>query len=121
MRVRERLAVWLLVGSVVLGMGCEARRELAVGLQTDFVPGIEFDDVRVELDGVEAARRAVDVDDSFARPTTLLERTDVAPGRRRIRVALLLDDTEIVRRTVEIPLRDRYLATVVIKIGRAHV
>jgi hypothetical protein len=114
MRVRERLAVWLLVGSVVLGMGCEARRELAVGLQTDFVPGIEFDDVRVELDGVEAARRAVDVDDSFARPTTLLERTDVAPGRRRIRVALLLDDTEIVRRTVEIPLRDRYLATVVI-------
>ena len=114
MRVRERMAVWLLVGAVVLGVGCEAQRELAVGLQTDFVPGIEFDDVRVELDGVEAARRVVDVDDSFARPTTLLERTGVAPGRRRIRVTLLLDDADVVTRTIEIPFRDRYLATVVI-------
>lgn len=98
----------------LLPMGCETPRELAVGLQTDFVAGVEFDEVRVDLDGVEAALRRVSARDSFARPTTLLERTGIAPGRRTIRLSLTLRGAPVARRTVEIPFRERYLATVVI-------
>ncbi len=108
---------WLLASCLLAGAwlgGCDGNSELSVGLQTDFVAGVEFDSVRIDLDGVEATRRDVTVSDSFARPRTLLERTGVANGRRSIRLSLLRDGEVVARRTREIPFRDRYLTTIVI-------
>ncbi len=104
----------LLVVLSSLASGCEPERVLAVGLQTDYVAGLEFDAVDVEIDASPAGHRRVGVADSFARPRTVVERSDVAEGLRHVRLTLRHGSTIVARRTRDLRFDGRHLVTIVI-------
>lgn len=104
-----------LLGVVAFVVGCGSPREegLIVNLQTDYAPSVEFDHVRVELDG--AMRREVSASArDYARPRFVTTFSAASPGRRSVAVALMRGMVEVARRTIEIPFEGNYLATVVI-------
>ena len=91
--------------------GCPSDRELAVDVQTDFVPGVEFDQIEVTLDGTPAATLDARDTDSFARRRRVLERSDVPSGVHTVRVALLNRGAPLVARRVQLAFdRSRVVA-----------
>lgn len=100
-----------LIGCGVWGLGCDAPTVLLVDLRTDYVPGVEFSTVVVELlapdAGFDAPRveetrvYAVESREPFFEGVRVAEIEEVAPGPRRILVRLSDADGEVL---AEIPL-----------------
>ncbi len=105
------LGALLVLASVA---GCASGQELGVDLQTDLVPGLEFDLVEVSLDGAPPTRIAADALTSYDRPRRIFDRDGVVPGRRTIAVTLRLGAASVVSRRVQIPFARSHLVTVVI-------
>ena len=112
----HRLALAILCLPLVLLTACPETREegIIVNLQTDYVPTLEFDQIRVEVDGSTRREVAVSTYESFARPRFVTTYSAAPRGQRTITLALLRDAREVARRTLEIPFTGNYLATVVI-------
>jgi hypothetical protein len=106
------LAALICVG---LASGCAPEsRELAVDLQTDFVPGVEFDLVTVTLDDGDPEETAAALTHRYDRPRRVLEAHDVMPGHRTVEVVLARSGAEVARRRIEMSFDRSYLLTVVI-------
>ena len=103
---------WLLLS--LLLAACQNDQELAVDVRTDLVPGREFDEVSVSLDGVAAEPRAVTLGDDYGRPRRVAELVGVASGRRNLRVALSLDGEEVVARRVSVRMEGSLILLVVL-------
>ena len=113
--MRTLLRLWTFCLPVFFS-ACSGMREegIIVNLQTDYVAGLEFDQVRVEVDGSSGRELAVTARDSFARPRFVTTYNAAPRGQRRITLTLTRATREIARRTLEIPFEGNYLATVVI-------
>ncbi len=87
-RDRWLAGLWVLVSL----MGCQSNPELVVDLQTDFVPGREFESVRVlvERDGsaIDSTTVGVTANQTFARGARLAE-LNVTEGNAQLFVRLL--------------------------------
>lgn len=112
----RRLCFWVLCLPLALFSACSGARDegIIVNLQTDYVPTLEFDQIRVEVDGSTRRELAVSTHDSFARPRFVTTYTSAPRGQRMITLTLMRATREIARRTLEIPFGGNYLATVVI-------
>ncbi len=104
----------LLSALLALAAGCGPSSEFAISLQTDFVPLLEFDEIRTEIDGVEEPPRRVRRADVFSTPRTLLSRTNLAVGAHHTRVSILHRGRLIAARTREFTVRGSFLVHVVI-------
>ncbi len=98
----------------LVGAGCEPSTLLAIQFQTDLVPGVEFDELELEVDGQRWIERRVGDRDSFSRMTILAEREGIAPGRKTVRVTLGGRGNHIFRERV-FELRDRRIVPIVIE------
>lgn len=88
--------------------GCPPETLLIVDVQTDFVPGVEFDAIEVELDGAAAAQVPVSATDRYASPRHVLEAGGVSPGRHQVRVSLVAEGR-------------RYTRTRLLDVERRHI
>lgn len=97
----------------VLGSGCEAGHTVVVQLQTDLVPGLEFDEAFVQATG--ARSRRANLRDDYGRPVELTQLRGLAHGTHlSVEVQLRRGGTEVVSRRVERHvLGDSLLAVVV--------
>jgi hypothetical protein len=95
-----RLAPVLLVGVLALLAGCTNGHTAVVQLQTDLVPGLEFDEVFVQATGLRSRR--ANLRDDYGRPVQVAEITGVAAGTDlAVEVSLRLDGREIVARRIQ--------------------
>lgn len=76
--------------------------ELAVDVRTDLLSGIEFDEVRVSLDGGEPLSQVVTVGEDFGRARRVGEFRGVRTGRRVIEVALLREGAPVTSRRISL-------------------
>jgi len=97
----------------VLGCGCDAGHTVVVQLQTDLVPGLEFDEALVLATG-SRSRRA-NLRDDYGRPVELAQLDGIAHGANlSVEVQLRRAGVEVVSRRVERHvLQDSLLAVVV--------
>lgn len=83
-----------------------------MSLRTDFVAGVEFDEVRVSVDAAE--EREVSATSSFASPRTVATYRGLARGRRTIGVSLLHHGVELTSRHVQVDFSGSRVLLVVI-------
>ncbi len=97
----------------ILSMGCENGHTVVVQLQTDLVPGLEFDEVFVQATGLRSRRASLR--DDYGRPVELTELRGIATGTNlAVEVSLRRDGGEIVSRRVQRHVRADTLLGVVI-------
>jgi hypothetical protein len=101
----------------LVGPGCSCDPEaegLGVSLQTDFVPGVEFDRVRATVDAARAFDLDTGADDSFARPRRLTTYQGLRLGRRDVEVSLWQGERQLASRRVSIEFTGSQIVNVVI-------
>lgn len=95
-RVLECVRSLFVTGVVALGaVACapEPRVRLDVLLQTDYRPGVDFAEVRVELLDELTSTRAVSEEESFLSPSDVMRLEGLAPSQlRRLRLELVRSD-----------------------------
>ncbi|MFO0710388.1 MAG: hypothetical protein U0353_11150 [Sandaracinus sp.] len=91
----------LLTGSSVVSLGgCTNGHTAVVQLQTDLVPGLEFDEVYVQATGLRSRR--ANLRDDYGRPVQVAEIGGIAAGTNvLVEVSLRRGGTEIVSRRVQ--------------------
>jgi hypothetical protein len=90
--------------------GCEGPPDgLAVNLQTDFVPLVEFDTIRTTVDETMPRMATTTSTSDFTRPRLLTTYDAVDPGRRSVEVTLTRAGSVIARRRVTIAFSGSYL------------
>ena len=72
------LALLLLEAGALTVLGCTNGHTAVVQLQTDLVPGLEFDEVFVQATGLRSRRASLR--DDYGRPVQVAEISGVAPG-----------------------------------------
>ncbi len=88
---------------------------LIINLRTDFVPAVEFDALRVWVEGGESREVAVRASERFSRARYVTTFLDVPRGQRRVVMALSLGGVEFTRRTHDLPFSGSYLDTFTIE------
>ncbi|MBN8611394.1 MAG: hypothetical protein J0L92_12445, partial [Deltaproteobacteria bacterium] len=113
---RETWFVLLLALCVLTTPGCSdpEAEGLAVSLQTDFVPGVEFDRVRATVDDARAFELETDASDSYVRPRPITTYRGLEPGRRDVEVTLWEGARQVAARRVSMEFRGSLLLNVVI-------
>lgn len=82
-------------------LGCSGGDgSLRVDLRTDFVPGVEFTEVRTIVDGSDSETRAFGISDEVFEAGRIADFESIDSGERRIEVTLLGPDGELASRTV---------------------
>lgn len=108
-RARASLALAL----AVLAVGCENGHTVVVQLQTDLVPGLEFDEVYVQATGLRSRRASLR--DDYGRPVELAELRGIATGTNlAVEVSLRRDGEDVVSRRVQRNVRADALLGVII-------
>lgn len=93
--------------------GCEASgHAVVVDVRTDLSPGIEFDGVRVRLDGRPAGETLVTPGADYARGVRAAELADVASGPHELEVELVRDGSVELARVVLVQVRAATSATI---------
>jgi hypothetical protein len=108
-----RRAAWVSLLATCLS-ACSNTSELAVDLRTDLVPGLEFDAVRTELDGVLAPLHPARPEDASARSWRVAEFADVTMGTHDVRVQVLYAGVPVLTRRVVVRLDGSLVVTVVL-------
>lgn len=100
----------------VLAAGCGGGPTLAVDLRTDWVPGIEFAGVRVELEGAEPADVLAFPSDDYLRGQRVAELRDLPSGQSTLHVTLHVPETGAVldRRSVLVDTTSARVVTVLV-------
>lgn len=99
---------------VACGEG-SAEVELSVDLRTDFVAGVEFTGVRVELVGEEASEDSLAGAQSFVDARRVADFAGLAPSERRtVAVSLVGAGGETVARRAVVVAQDADLAVTVV-------
>ena len=113
---RETRFVLLFALCVLSTPGCSdpEAEGLAVSLQTDFVPGVEFDRVRATVDDARAFELETDASDSYVRPRPITTYRGLEPGRRDVEVTLWEGARQVAARRVSMEFRGSLLLNVVI-------
>lgn len=94
------LAILSLLAASALVAGCTSGHTAVVQLQTDLVPGLEFDEVFVQATGLQSRR--ANLRDDYGRPVQVAEITGVATGTDlAVEVSLRLDGREVVARRIQ--------------------
>lgn len=109
------VVVWLL-STCAAGVACQpaSPEGLVVQLQTDLVPGLEFDRIDVEVDGEGHERVRMTSVDRVERPRAIASFRGLADGRRVITMRLSYGPSVVVTRTVQVAFRGSLLVNVVI-------
>ncbi|MBN8609870.1 MAG: hypothetical protein J0L92_04770 [Deltaproteobacteria bacterium] len=101
------------LATALLALGCENGHTVVVQLQTDLVPGLEFDEVFVQATGLRSRRASLR--DDYGRPVELAELRGIATGTNlAVEVSLRRDGVEIVSRRVQRNVRADALLGVII-------
>jgi hypothetical protein len=103
-------------GWVVLFLlaGCTSGNELAVDVRTDLVPGVEFDGVRVTVEGQAPVERLARSGEDYGAPRRVAELTGLAPGRHVFQVELVQDGRPVLQRRVSVRLEGNLIVVVVL-------
>lgn len=81
-------------------LGCASGHTVAVQLQTDLLPGLEFDEVLIDVPGRAQARASLR--DDYGRPVEIASYRGIARGAHlSVDVALRREGVEVVSRRVE--------------------
>jgi hypothetical protein len=105
----------ILFAFATLFTACPERSEgLIVNLQTDLRAGVEFDAVRVTIDGADARTLPVSTTSRFTQPSLVTQYDTVATGRHLVRVSLMEGASERVSRSLTIQFNRSYLLTAII-------
>jgi hypothetical protein len=112
-RAQPRFLAILALSAVAALSGCTNGHTAVVQLQTDLVPGLEFDEVFVQATGLRSRRASLRED--YGRPVQVAEISGVAPGTDlAVEVSLRLGGREIVARRIQRRIqRDTILGVVV--------
>lgn len=106
----RRLALWALAL-----VACDpGRADLVVDMRTDLVPAIEFDAVRVRLDGAQVRQHEVDLAVHYLEGGRLATFEDVDLGSHRVELEVMHGDAVVVRRPVLVDVRHATVVTVVV-------
>ncbi len=84
---------------------------MAVDLQTDFAPGVDFRTLDVDVEGLPTIHTSVSTADAFARPGRVFERSNLVPGPRRVTVTLHVGSRTVSRSRV-VNVTGRHLVTI---------
>lgn len=120
---------WVAVGALAFTAGCASSSlTLTVQVRTDLTPSIEFATLRVDVEQIDVEEGAevfssrqsfvADPTDPFVDGVEVAQADLPQSGRYRLSVVLLdRDGLTVARRTLEVEVRDAFLATVLIDRG----
>jgi len=104
----------LLCASLVLSTACASGAELAVDVRTDYVAGVEFDAVRVTVDGAHEVPLVVVPHDDFADAAHVADYRDFPTGLHHVVVHLSLGRDPVATSDVWVRLNENVLVPVTI-------
>ncbi len=86
------------------GCSCSGGILLAVDVRTDLVPGVEFDEVEIQVDDAPATHFGAAVGDPFDRGRRVFETEGLELGRHDLEVTLMLRGARVVGRSYVVRL-----------------
>lgn len=97
------------------GVGCEPGAGLlVVSLRSDLVAAIEVDELALEVDGVERARRPIAADEALLEGVLVAELGEVASGAHRVQVTVLHEGAPVAAQVAAVSVGEATAVTLVI-------